>query len=49
MKQTALFSENSRLWLAQFDSTMLLGTMLDLCNSASCLSDQKLRVHYGTA
>ncbi|MDO9048060.1 MAG: sigma 54-interacting transcriptional regulator [Methylobacter sp.] len=35
MKQTALFSENNPLWLAQFDSKTLLVKILDLCDSAS--------------
>ena len=33
MKQTALFSENNPIGLAQFDSTTLLVKLLDLCNS----------------
>jgi transcriptional regulator with PAS, ATPase and Fis domain len=45
MKQTALFSENNSLWLAQFDSSTLLVKMLDLFDSASVYivnSDQQV-------
>ena len=34
MKQTASFSENNPIWLAQFDGTTLLVKMLALCDSA---------------
>ncbi len=33
MKQTASFSENNPVWIAQFDSTTLLVKMLALCDS----------------
>jgi PAS domain S-box-containing protein len=35
MKQTALFSENNPIWLEQFDCTMLLVKMLELCDSTA--------------
>jgi transcriptional regulator with PAS, ATPase and Fis domain len=47
MKQTALFFKHNPGWLAQFDSTTLLSTMLDLCDSESVyIVDQDQQVLY---